>query len=1327
MHEQRSLLPHLNLGQPRACPFGNLSLRWVTLCVASVLMTIAATAAHAQLSPGNILVIDRNGGTDNRGALFKVDPVTGARTVVSDFGNSAQGALGQDPVGVAIGASGNILVVDLFARPSGGALFSVNPITGARSLIGDFPTPTGLTADVSNILVIDSDALTGRGAIFSVDPATGARRVVSDFGDPGQGVLAQGLLFGGAIDVPGNVFVVDDDYGEIGGQFRGALYKIDPTSGVRTFISDFNNASKGLLGGNPNSVAIDASGDILVTDGDAGTDGRGVLFRVNPSDGTRTVVSDFGNPAQGERGVDPAGVTIDASGNIFVIDPQAGTNRSGALFRVNPTTGIRTVVSDFGKSGQGKRGVDPRGVAVASAPPTQPVDLTIASMEVTQAIQDFKNSVPLVQDKSTYVRVYPSVDIADRRVGAQLRAFRANAELPGSPLRALNAAVTVRTTGATRSALNDSFNFWVPPTWRSGTVTFQAEINLGGPIPESDPSNNIFRVTKEFAAKAPVCVVMIPVSTHGSRYTVDSPGFDSIIDRFGSLWPVPEVLVYSQSQPVEELQVRFGIPPTEFGPYELTEGSSLLNGPADKDKVIISLFARDLFTNDPSECVKSNAETHYVGMVSPDSDTGTTNGYASFVSTESWVKMVTDLAKLFSTPPAGSVMAQELSHNYNGFSVAFGRWGHVNCGNPPMTNDFYPYAPNTLGPDEPDAFWGFDPVTKAVIAPAGPTGATDYMSYCRPRWVSDYTWRGMLDEIRNAGSPRLQPLRTATTPAALHQHAEILVLAGGITPMANVASFEYAYRLSQGMISTQKLEKYRARLQSLLGLPTAAYVLELLNTSGTVLLSQPFDSTNASENSEVEEFFLIVPFDPNTSRIRIIRNGQELGRLTVSPHAPQVRILQPSGDEIITDQLTVRWEASDSDNDPLLYTVQYSADLGASWQSLVTQTPETTLTLDDTRSLPGSNQQALIRVIANDGVNTGSDTSVPFTVQFHDPVVHITTPSDQAIFPLNTQIILMGRARDAEEGPLGDGALTWLVNSQLEASGKEAALDGLEPGTHVITLVAVDSDRNTATASVTITVVDDRPVANADSYRTHEDTPLTVDAPGVLGNDTSVNGSPLSAVLGSNASNGTLTLNADGSFIYTPKAQFSGADSFTYQVNDGNASSNVVTVSLTVGIAPQVNLIPIANAGPDQTGRLGGLIRLNGTGSSDPDNGPNSLRFTWTQTAGPAVALDDAITATPTFTPAVAGSYSFNLVVNDGQSTSSPDSVTVTVLAAVPTLGDIDLDGDVDRDDLNLILAARNTPAGPNDPRDLNRDGIINALDARQLVTLCTRPRCATQ
>ena len=138
------------------------------------------------------------------------------------------------------------------------------------------------------------------------------------------------------------------------------------------------------------------------------------------------------------------------------------------------------------------------GVAVAPTLPAQPVDLTISNMEITQAIQDFGNVVPLVQDKTTYVRVYPKVDIADRRVGARLRGFRDGAELPGSPLRPLYPLANVHTGGAARDKSSDSFNFWVPPAWHSGTVTFQAEINFGSAVPETDPNNNILSLHRVY-------------------------------------------------------------------------------------------------------------------------------------------------------------------------------------------------------------------------------------------------------------------------------------------------------------------------------------------------------------------------------------------------------------------------------------------------------------------------------------------------------------------------------------------------------------------------------------------------------------------------------------------------------------------------------------------------------------------------------------------------------------------------------------------------------------------------------------------------------------
>ena len=122
------------------------------------------------------------------------------------------------------------------------------------------------------------------------------------------------------------------------------------------------------------------------------------------------------------------------------------------------------------------------------------------------------------------------------------------------------------------------------------------------------------------------------------------------------------------------------------------------------------------------------------------------------------------------------------------------------------------------------------------------------------------------------------------------------------------------------------------------------------------------------------------------------------------------------------------------------------------------------------------------------------------------------------------------------------------------------------------------ANSNTVTYSITVTPVNDAPVAVADSYALNEDGTLTVAAPGVLGNDTDVENNTLTAVLNTNVSNGSLSLAANGSFTYTPTANFCGTDSFTYHANDGAANSNIVTVTLTVNCVNDAPVVTLSAA-----------------------------------------------------------------------------------------------------------------------------------------------------
>ena len=145
------------------------------------------------------------------------------------------------------------------------------------------------------------------------------------------------------------------------------------------------------------------TGDIVVSDANDGTGNLGALFRVNPSTGVRTLLSDFGNVAQGPTGVDPRGVVIESSGNILVVDLGAGTGGLGALFRVNPSTGVRTLLSDFGDVTQGPTGADPYGVAIAFLP--SPVGGVVMSTNKLELLAPFLALAGLIVAVSAVVVV----------------------------------------------------------------------------------------------------------------------------------------------------------------------------------------------------------------------------------------------------------------------------------------------------------------------------------------------------------------------------------------------------------------------------------------------------------------------------------------------------------------------------------------------------------------------------------------------------------------------------------------------------------------------------------------------------------------------------------------------------------------------------------------------------------------------------------------------------------------------------------------------------------------------------------------------------------
>jgi VCBS repeat-containing protein len=196
---------------------------------------------------------------------------------------------------------------------------------------------------------------------------------------------------------------------------------------------------------------------------------------------------------------------------------------------------------------------------------------------------------------------------------------------------------------------------------------------------------------------------------------------------------------------------------------------------------------------------------------------------------------------------------------------------------------------------------------------------------------------------------------------------------------------------------------------------------------------------------------------------------------------------------------------------------------------------------------------------------------------------------------------------------------------------------------------------NVATVSLTVLAVDDAPAASDDAYAVAEDQTLVVAAAGVLGNDGDADGDVVNAVLVSGPAHGTLTLNADGSFTYTPHANYHGADSFTYKASAGGLHSNVATVALTVNA---VNDAPVAAAGPDRANVEGGTATFDASGSSDVDG--DNLTYFWDFGDG-----NSAYGATVQYAHADQGTYTVTLTVSDGTA-SATDTMVRTVSNGAP-------------------------------------------------------------
>jgi VCBS repeat-containing protein len=217
--------------------------------------------------------------------------------------------------------------------------------------------------------------------------------------------------------------------------------------------------------------------------------------------------------------------------------------------------------------------------------------------------------------------------------------------------------------------------------------------------------------------------------------------------------------------------------------------------------------------------------------------------------------------------------------------------------------------------------------------------------------------------------------------------------------------------------------------------------------------------------------------------------------------------------------------------------------IGTDWlfytisDGVLTDTAKINITIDETNDPP---------VAQNDSYSTNEDVTLTIAA----PGV-LSNDSDQELLPLTAILV-----SDATHGALtlnSDGSFTYVPDSNYNGSDSFTykANDGY-------------SDSNEATVTISIAAVNDAPIAVDDSFYVVFNRTRNFAAPGVLANDTDVEGEALTATLVGSPTHGVVTLYGDGAFSYTPDQYYLGTDTYTYSVSDGHGGTATATVTIYV-------------------------------------------------------------------------------------------------------------------------------------------------------------------
>lgn len=737
---------------------------------------------------------------------------------------------------------------------------------------------------------------------------------------------------------------------------------------------------------------------------------------------------------------------------------RAGINQNAAIANLynRQTTGLENVPTrDFASNGEfllWVEGAWPAGriMRIANDAAALPiVNLRVTGYEVTQGIQSDANDVRLVKGRQTWVRVFVQSDGVDvPNVTMRLNASIGTPIFPQTPTQ-----ITVK--GAPdRDALRDAFLFLLPDAWTQGdSILIGAELNpFQIPFEPAYADNHLGTQQVSFSAAYPM-----QVNFYEANYAVDDGAGGWIEHNVEDTWSHVDRIMRSYPLAEEGLTVKVSTISggAELGDHVLRTAPFCMTLAADRrslcaHKWVVSKLAM-MFLQDPYGFL--GAGYHY-GLI----DDG-----AMFPR-----GAVVDIGIPIGAGPTGdNVYGYYTTHE---IGHMLGRPHPVPNSDDPNTSaeegcghsrsdPFFPYPMAQIGPGD-GTVRGFD---RARPSSSGPrpavltdTDSFDVMSYCgdeQLQWPSPYTWELMWRWLRDHSTAAAAWGETDAV-AAETLGSEVVALIGSIL---------------DGSVSVQEAGLFNTA--PTLGVtPGAPWTLRMLGGDDAELVRYPFA---ADDEGEGGAFAVVVPFVDGTAILQIVDSATSTPRWsrTVSPNAPVVANLTiAAGSSPVTGTVTLAWQASDADGDPLFFDIYHSTDGGTVWQPVMFGLSQTSATVDTNTLSGGVNH---FKVAGSDGVHRASATSQPITIAHKPPSIHITTPANGATVAWNTVLPLNAIALDKADGLLSGAALQWTSDGASIGAGASLLTAALTPGEHTLALKATNSAGLSATHAITIFVADE--------------------------------------------------------------------------------------------------------------------------------------------------------------------------------------------------------------------------------------------------------------